>query len=282
MTKNERRESCPICDQQVGGDQPGPWPELCLGSVPGEDATVSLAARVRRAVFGARNPLTTPLDLDELCRLGGFRVRERRLGGARGGLEGVLAPARGDRFEIHVDPEPPGGWSRIPAAVRQSLRRQRLRFRVAHEVAHSFFYDRDGDVPRRRLGDSLRQEEFCDRFAAELLLPGVAVASTAQTARAVFELSTQFDVSLQLAARSFAGHWQQATVALFVGRLGRYECQWKAGELPSGWVDETLELEHFDDSPASFRMPAAWDMEHLDALTLPERQQMLVVGGFGA
>lgn len=277
----KRQQACPACDRTApAAATPGVWPEFRLATIPGVEETTEIAARMRQLLLGAADAMRPLRDIRELCRLGRFRMRERRLGGARGGLEAVLAPAEGDHFEIHVDPEPRGGWDRVPAPARATLQRQRLRFRVAHEIAHSFFYERDGSVPRRRLAPSAQQEEFCDRFAAELLLPGAVVASAERSAPGLVDLATRYDVSLQMAARSFAGQWPSAIVALFVQRPGVLERQWSAGDghLPAGWWRngpprglsswESFEVE---------ALARAWGLDGTQALALPDRQQVVVV-----
>jgi hypothetical protein len=77
---------------------------------------------------------------------------------------------------------------------------------AAHEVAHSFFYDRSRDVPVRlhpygRSGE----EAFCDAFAEALLAPMAAIGNWSGTAADVFNLATTLDVSVELLARTLAG-----------------------------------------------------------------------------
>lgn len=263
------------------GGSLGNWPRLLLDHVPGPEETLGFAAKVRQAVLGVGSPLRPLGDILDICRLGRFSVRERPLGGARGGLEAVLAPAPEDSFEIHVDPEPAGGWGNIPDAVRPILRRHRLRFRIAHEIAHSFFYARDEAVPHRRVGNSREQEEFCDRFAAEFLLPAAVVARVERSAPALVDLAARYDVSLQMAVRSFSAQWPAAMVALLLERAGSVERQWAAGDehLPDGWwrsgdfdgfsAMERIEIEVFARS---------FGLEHSQVAVLPERCQVLLIG----
>lgn len=241
----------------------GQWRHEFLTAIPDAEETAAIAMRLRRSLFGGGDALAPLGDIRKICRRGRFRLLERRLGGARGGLEAVLAPAKGDRFEIHVDPEPFGGWGSVPPDMRVMLRRQRLRFRVAHEMAHSFFYDREGAVPCRRLAGSRRQEDFCDRFAAEFLLPSEAVRAVEGSAKNLVDLAERFDVSLQVAVRSFAGQWEGGVVALFIYRQGELQRQWASGDdhLPIRW------WRHLD----------AYRGEGCQVLPLPQRQQLLVV-----
>jgi len=60
-----------------------------------------------------------------------------------------------------------------------------VRFTLAHELVHTFFFDRDSSPPRNRLVPSTDQsltqlERLCDRGAAELLLPADLLANDAR------------------------------------------------------------------------------------------------------
>lgn len=157
-------------------------------------------------------------NLPALCRAGGFRVIEREMEAADGGPEAVLLPRPGNRFHVWVDPTPPLGWDRIAPGIRQTVRRQRLRFRVAHEIAHSLFYRRGrGVVPERLLGDGEQQEKFADGFARALLVPTELAREASCTPMGVLEIHRRCDVSLEVALRAFSaverrrssllGHW---------------------------------------------------------------------------
>jgi hypothetical protein len=72
-------------------------------------------------------------------------------GVSSGHLEALLGAAAANRFIIEVEPEPPAwqGQSQPSRAARREIASRRMRFRVMHEVAHAFFYDRSETVPRR-------------------------------------------------------------------------------------------------------------------------------------
>jgi hypothetical protein len=90
----------------------------------------------------------------------------------------------------------------VPGGVRDDLRRHRLRFRVAHEMAHSFFYSRGRGEPRRLVPDSDTQEHFADTFARSLLLAPAAASLASPTAAGALTLQRTYDVSLEIALRS--------------------------------------------------------------------------------
>jgi hypothetical protein len=169
------------------------------------------------------------VDLQRVCRAGRFRVIERDLGGGAGGAQAMLLPKAGNRFHIWVDPTPPGGWDRIEPALRQDLHRHRLRFRVAHEIAHAFFYRRQGGQPTRVLGDSAEQERFADEFARALLVPAALASAVAPTPGGVLDLQARCDVSLEVAARAFADARRRVSTLL---------AHWSAGMFPN--PDNTL------------------------------------------
>jgi IrrE N-terminal-like domain len=207
-----------------------------------------------------------------------------RLSAHRGGIEAALAPRSGDRFALLVDTEPCEGWASVFPALREELARHRLRFRVAHEVGHSFFYDRSGPRPRRLAPNSAAQERWCDRFASALLLPPLVVSRASPTCETLLDLHRKFDVSLQAAARALARVQRERFVAVLVARGrrppfvrvqwqkshgGPMDRWWAAGELQSvledGYRTGTLRLRWPDGSRA-----ASWH-------GLPGRAQILVV-----
>jgi hypothetical protein len=220
-----------------------------------------LAELVRRAA-GQRGDGSA--DLRSICAQARARVRVGRLGGSEGGQEAMLAPLPGNRFGICVDPTPPGGWQRVPARLRPQLKRQRVRFRVGHELPHIFFYSRRGDTPRRHVFDSAAQEEFCDAFSRELLVPRRLARRAHASPGGVLELQATCDVSLELAARAVAAAQPGLRVALWFDQPGRERLTLQWASAAAG--GETCERERIHDlsSPR-----ARW---------LEERRQLLLVG----
>jgi hypothetical protein len=115
----------------------------------------------------------------------------------------LLIPLRSGRFRIVVDPTPAAGWGGLTDDQQAILARHRTRFRVAHELAHTFFYRTSGGRPTRLFpAGSDVEEQFADEFARSLLAPGpVSQAS----AREILHLQAEWDVSLEVAARACAG-----------------------------------------------------------------------------
>lgn len=175
---------------------------MTLRHVPDEGEAIGLAERVRTALYGEQRD-RVPFDPADACAKAGCRLEQRRLGGARRGLQALLVP-RDDHFEVIVDPEPPGGWSQVAAALRAPLATHRVRFRVAHELAHTLFFARDPSSLRRVAADSDEQEAFCDAFARALLVPPSVASSMTPTADSVLALRRRFDVSLEVAARAIS------------------------------------------------------------------------------
>ena len=193
------------------------WPHEGLYSLPGRRELRDLAAKVRAAVMGP-DRFEEPLDIERLCQLGGFEVKETVLHGAEGQLQALLFPRPRDRFSLLVDPEPPGGWNLVEPAVKSDLHVHRMRFRVCHEIAHTFFFDRAGDTPKAIVAGSADQERFCDQFASELLIPRPVLAKMPTDAGAVVFAHQHFQVSVEAAARAVAEAHPQVRVQIYVDR----------------------------------------------------------------
>lgn len=255
-----------------------PWPDAPLSEIPGDEEAAKLAATVRERALGAAD-INAPLQ-DFGPFLGdGVRISRRRLAAAGGGDEAMLL-ARPGGFHILVDSEPRGGWP--DSGHSTDTERHRFRFRVAHELAHTVFYDRRWDTPRRRLGNSELQEAFADAFARALLVPPAVAGTSEPTPRGVRELQQRFDVSLEVAARAVAAaHPQVECVALFY---------WKSDEAVS---PENAHLQWTSRPSMSFGGPkfsdlfkgAISDSQGVEgagvargrALFLPKRRQLIYV-----
>ena len=203
-----------------------------LDAIPQDGEIAELATAVRRA---SRQSPTGAVDFGVICRLARARTIQARLGGASGGLEAMLTPLPEDRFGISVDPTPRGGWRKIPVHLRKELRRHRFRFRAGHELGHTFFYVRGGDIPRRHLFDSPAQEEFCDTFSRELLVPSRAARSATPSPNGLLRLRAAHDVSLELAARALSAARPDLAVGLWFSETDGGEtltAQWTSPSAP--------------------------------------------------
>jgi hypothetical protein len=210
------------------------WSEKAFDVVPDSEATIELARAVRR--ISGQSP-TGAIDFRPLYRLAGARAIEARLGSADGGQEAMLTPLPEDRFGIAVDPTPPGGWRKIPSPLRRELRRHRFRFRIGHELGHTFFYARGHGQPRRHLFDSPTQEDFCDAFSRELLVPVRAARRAAPSPDGLLRLRAAHDVSLELAARALSAAQPDLAIGIWFGERDGGDAlrpQWTS---PGGPVD---------------------------------------------
>jgi hypothetical protein len=167
------------------------------------------------------------LNFAALNAAGRLVTSEECLSAAAGQQEALLMPLRENRFGICVDPTPRGGWSKIRLALRPEVRRHRFRFRFAHELAHTLFYDRSGDKPRRLHSAGPEEEAFCDEFARALLVPAGAVTKRPPTAASLLALHRDYDVSVEVAARAMAASHPELNVALwFKYPDGDWSAQW--------------------------------------------------------
>jgi hypothetical protein len=268
-----------------GSTAPKPrWPSLAEVGVPGSDLAARLAERVRAVVLGEADVGAPLLDLRPLLRKGGFKLAVERLSAAEGRMEAFLAPGERNRFEIVVDPEPRGGWRPCHDGLREDIHRHRLRFRIGHEVGHSFFFDRlPGETPQRRATDSPEQEGFCDAFAVALLLPPSVVARVEPTPENIVDLQQRYDVSLQLAVRAFADvHSGHAFVLLYTDEEAPHvRPQWTAAApdwVARWWAKDSVQRLGQRDATAVLVPRIGGRRSRLRALWLPQRRQALLVG----
>jgi hypothetical protein len=267
--------------ERMFAPDPDGWPSITLKSLPPLAVAEDLAACLRAA---AGLSLAKRIEFDRLLSLGRFDLRRKSLGAIGGGIEATLTPQPENRFALSVDTEPRGGWDSVTPSLREDLARHRLRFRIAHEIGHSFFYDRVGQRPRRTLAASEAQERWCDRFASALLMPPSAVAQRRATPRSVLSLQTHYDVSLHVAVRAFARVHHDRFAALLVVRGRRpphVRVQWQkhhGAPAPRWWAGERLQRALtggrrcgvFDlEGPTGSRV-AEWH-------ALPRRQQIIVL-----
>ncbi len=222
----------------------------------------------------------------------GCKVEDARLGGERGGIEAMLLPDRdSDLFTVRVDPTPHRGWSDVPADLRTEIAHRRRRFRVAHELAHTLFYDRrPGRAPERAAAVTEAEEQFCDEFARALLVPPAAARVLPTTAESVFTLEARFDVSLELAARALARSQPGILVALWywppnspaqAGSLLRQWCSAKQSSLRR-WRENPIVNRALACGEATGYIPALEEMNPplwATARADQRRRQLLLVAG---
>jgi hypothetical protein len=191
------------------------WPEVCLDEVPDRTYAEVLANEVNQCTTqGGMSEGRT--DLSRICRAGGFSTRSLSFSQFRSQAqnlsiepthEALLLPIP-DGFAILVNSDVPKPMlrpvDRRPDGVVRAAHRRRYRFRIAHEIAHSFFYDRRTSPPLRTRPPSSSEEGFCDAFAASLLLPPSIVRASSPNPDSILALSRVHDVSAEAVGRSFA------------------------------------------------------------------------------
>ncbi len=187
------------------------WPDRTLISVPPLREAEDLASELRRAFARGPDAEVARCDLKTMCAVGGFSVHVATIS-APDRHEALLIPKSSEGFDVIVSPLA-GDFPKDHPTVRH-----RLRFRIAHEIAHSFFYDRRHSPAKRMIAGSAAEEEFCDRFASALLVPQRFIQTVEPTAPNVLWLQRSFDVSAQVAGRALALARPEASV---VGLLHR-------------------------------------------------------------
>jgi hypothetical protein len=142
-------------------------------------------------LHGGISPPVDPWKLANHC--GVLNVEYRRMV-----PEGVLTPVHGG-FTIYLQ-------SNFSAPNRGNVRE---RFSLAHELAHTFFYDQNQTVPKPIKGAprGQRLEHLCHVAASEILLPPhllndeIRLKGKVTSAEALTDLAMLFDVSLEALIR---------------------------------------------------------------------------------
>jgi hypothetical protein len=198
-----------------------------LSQVPPTEAVGPIAHALRSA-WGIDD--YGVLDLDRALAQSEIEVRCSDLGGAEGGPQGLLIPLSNGGFRIEVDPAPPEGWRGIRGALRDEITRHRMRFVIAHELAHTLFYWRGRGAPERIAKDSESQELFCDALASALLVPRAAAAAAPLRPESVVALHNTYDVSMEVAARALIAAYGDGVGWLMVvpANSGEAWVQWGA------------------------------------------------------
>ena len=109
------------------------WPHRLLRSAPTPDLGRKFAAQVRGELFADPE---CRCQISTVCEAGGFQFRVGRIDGGPHRYEGLLLALPDGGFAITVDPYLANG-------ISEETARHRIRFRLAHEIGHSFFFDRE-------------------------------------------------------------------------------------------------------------------------------------------
>lgn len=182
------------------------WPSCRFGIVPDQTVARQLAIDTRVAIIGHSSGWC---DLRRISLAGGFRTKRSPFqSGSESNHSALLVPRKDGSFDVLVDTVSRNRVDEIASASSErtytATDTHRFRFRVAHEIGHSFFYDRRSRPPIRLLSFSRDEERFCDEFASALLVPPPDVASYTADTSSVFDIHKKYEVSVQAAAHSLA------------------------------------------------------------------------------
>ncbi len=153
--------------------------------------------------------LDEPVDLDLICKLGGFTVREAD-GVAT--FDALLLANENNSFTIVTSIADPDTEVLKTMSIEdmQQRKKQHQKFLICHEIGHSFFYDRQpGRMPLGKVRGGLGPgqaprygETVSEEFARQLLVPKENIKGRDCSAE---ELSDQFDITPGLARVAITG-----------------------------------------------------------------------------
>ncbi|MFY9315377.1 MAG: ImmA/IrrE family metallo-endopeptidase [Burkholderiales bacterium] len=190
-----------------------------------------LPARLRAAqcaierAFPDLDALSTPIDVEALARRRDIRGIEYREVGGDGQISRL----------------PGGGYV---VTVNRAHSEQRRRFTIAHEIAHTLFFEALGEESEQlgmeyEEGRDPDEERICDFVAARLLLPPKQVERFLKQhsidVSTVVSLAHEFDCSLRAAARCFLQHFPLKARVIF------WEYLEKRGMFVARWLEATEE-----------------------------------------
>ena len=181
------------------------WPQV----VRPEEGRLAIADQLARAARDAADCREGRLLLRHACEAADVEVENGHLAVGDRQHTAMLVPTV-DGFPVVVD-----GRLWQEARQRTSARR-RLRFVVAHELGHTFFY-RSGRPPSRDRPADRFEERFCHRFATALLVPPSAALSATVDPSGLHDLADTFDVSSRVAAWAIA-RARRTTTLLWLSR----------------------------------------------------------------
>lgn len=209
------------------------WPDKKLTVVPPSTVAMELAMQVRRCAFNEKHE-TIPCNMEIICKLGGFRMKRLRFIKSQNDHQALLVPKEDGNFEIIVDPSIQSVGDNGSDVVIPNLELHRLRFRIAHEIGHSFFYDRKVRPPKRIIDSSKQEELFCDYFASVLLVPPLAVEKMPIKASSILKIRKLYSVSAEVAGRSLVRMNPELTV---IGLLWKSNPRNENEEMRVVWSD---------------------------------------------
>jgi hypothetical protein len=193
-----------------------------LATVPDDNVAFQLAAEVRNACRDETMPTSRVCDIESICKKSGFVVKQISLSDSGASYEALLIPKLNGNFEILVDPKVGLTNNSDENGLLSAVKLRRFRFRVAHEIGHSFFYDRTKKPPSRIFPLSKSEEHFCDQFASALLLPIDMLKTLPINAPTILALRNEFVVSAHVAAMALARYHPNCTImALLWGKNPR-------------------------------------------------------------
>lgn len=179
----------------------------------------------------ASTPLKGSALVDQLHQLGGFTRCEVSFPRSEPVINAMLVPRERGGFTICLS-------RNLTRSQRAGLNAP-LDFLVAHEMAHTFFYDRCARPHRRFVAQSSEEEAFCDSFARHLLLPSMPRSSCIPNTAWLQRLSVDNGINLGTAASGAVVDIEGLAIVMVVVRRSLPTIAWAAGRIPAwmkGWT----------------------------------------------
>ena len=201
------------------------WREVRFSRVPSGDHALRLASEARGLLPAGTPGRQLAAGLLDIC---GFQYAEIPLPGFWPRIDAMLQPSSDGSFTVAISGE----------LVRLNVHGSGapVEFLIAHEIAHSFFYDRRRLLPQRLTEPSVEEETFCDLFARHFLLPNLELPSFPILAW-LQQVSAHACVSLGTVAYIAATHIKDVALLMAVSDREIPRVAWITGTVPTGLSD---------------------------------------------
>ena len=193
------------------------WPNIYYKSLPQnwKIEAAKLANLIRELFDLDTDPISIKF-LMQLSTAANFNIKLIKYTYENQIYDGWIYPLENQRFQINIR----STTANKSAANLLDYEKLNIKlepwqwFRIMHEIAHIFFYDRRFNIPKHSNFDC-NEENFCDVFASHMLIPQTIIKNTQLTCSNLLAISKKFSSSLPTTALRFSSLYTKHYILLF-------------------------------------------------------------------